>query len=927
MKKRNFLTIRRIAVITFLIIFAIITYINFRGSYLEYQELGENYLQMFLKKEKYQYIIMGINFIFIYIIMYFSGRNIKKGLRVFFEQEKKDFPRLPNKSISLVVAVIESIFITAMFTPNIILAISNTSFRETDLMFNLDVSFFMFIEPLLKMVIRYLMFIFIVIIIYSFGYYVVVFNKYFDGIDKETLKQSKIMKTVYRNIRFIAIGLACYILVCSMDVVFDNFLTTDNNIKLAGAGFIDSNIKYWGYNILAIIMCVSIFKAVSSFKKGKQTKILKDLSVVPLYLIALFIVMLVFDLIFVNPNEFDKEKKYIEKNIATTKKAYAIDCDIQDIDYTGTITVEQVENNENIINNTVIVDEDAVLENLKESQTGAGYYTYKNAKLSIYDIDGVKKLVYVSPREMVSNRRTYNSKTYEYTHGYGLILTSATDVTNDGEIIYIQNDIKGNDEKVKISNPQIYYGLETTTTVVTNTKDKKEFDYADGNKEYETAYNGDAGLKLNFLDRLILGIKEGNINLALSSSITSESKVLINRNILKRAKKVLPDVVYDSEPYTVVDEKGDIYWVIDAYTISGSYPYSTYTEIEYDGQKKGINYIRNSIKVIINSYTGEMKYYITDRTDPIAMAYRKVYPEIFQDLDSQIPESIQNQFIYPKFLYNVQSTMLEEYHNSKADVLYRSDDTWQKATYKSNQNNTKGISTLKAFYTMIHNEQKDEIGLIQMYTPKEKQNITSYLIGTVENGENKLTLKTLQSDTTILGPTQLDTQIAQDETIQSQIDSLTVIGSKITRNMIIVPIENTLLYIEPIYQTLVNESNLPTLKKVIVASGNKVAIGDDLQEAVENLISQYATNIEIENTEDIQGLIDSIIKANDNLSESLGSKNWELMGTDIQKLQELINSLKKQIDEENKENNTENENNDENITTEEDKSFINSIFE
>ena len=927
MKKRKFLTIRRIAVIIFLIFFAIITYINFRGSYLEYKELGENYLQMFLKREKYQYSIMGINFVFIYLIMYFSGRNIKKGLKVFFDQEKKEFPRLPNKSISLVVAAIESIIITIIFMPNIILAISNTSFRETDLMFNLDVSFFMFIEPLLKMAIKYLIFIFVGIIVYSFGYYVIVFNKYFDGIDKETLKQSRIMKTVYRNVRLIAIALACYILVCSMDVVFDNFLTTDNSIKLAGAGFIDSNIKYWGYNILAILMCVSIFKAVSSFKKGKQTKILKDLSVVPIYLVILFIVMLVFDLVFVNPNEFDKEKRYIEKNIATTKKAYAIDCDIQDIDYTGTITVDQVEKNEDIINNTVIVDKEAVLENLKESQTGAGYYTYKNAKLSSYNIDGIKKLVYVSPREMISNRRTYNSKTYEYTHGYGLILTSATDVTSDGEIIYIQNDIKGNDEKVKISNPQIYYGLETTTTVVTNTKDKKEFDFADGNKVYETAYNGNAGLKLNFLDRLILGIKEGNINLALSSSITSESKVLINRNILKRAKKVLPDVVYDSEPYTVVDEKGDMYWIIDGYTISGSYPYSTYTEIEYDGQKRGINYIRNSIKVIINSYTGEMKYYITDKTDPIAMAYWKVYPEIFQDINSKISESIQNQFIYPKFLYNVQSTMIEEYHNSKADVLYRSDDTWQKATYKSNQNNSKVAGVLDAYYTMIHNEETDKIGLIQMYTPKEKQNITSYLIGTVENGENKLNLKTLQSDTTILGPTQLDTQIAQDETIQSQIDSLTVIGSKITRNMIIVPIENTLLYIEPIYQTLVNESNLPVLKKVIVASGNKVAIGDNLQKAVENLISQYATNIEIESTEDIQGLIDSIIKANDNLSESLGSKNWELMGTDIQKLQELINSLKKQIDEENKEINTENENNDENTTTEEDKSFINSIFE
>ena len=568
------------------------------------------------------------------------------------------------------------------------------------------------------------------------------------------------------------------------------------------------------------------------------------------------------------------------------------------------------------------------MNDLNENQAGTGYYTYVTAKPSIYEIDGVKKLTYVSPREMISTRRTYNSKTYEYTHGYGLIITSATEVTEDGKIQYIQNDMKGEEEIVTVSEPRIYYGLETNTTVVTNTKDKKEFDYADGENEYETIYTGNAGLTLNFLDRLILGIKEKNINLAFSSSITSDSKVLINRNIIKRAKLALPDVVYDENPYTVVDENGDIYWVIDAYTISSSYPYSTYTEIEYNGQKRDINYIRNSIKVLINSYTGEMKFYITDRTDPIAMAYRKVYPELFQDLESEISPTIQEQFIYPEFLYEVQSTMLEEYHNTKADVLYRSDDTWEKATYKDSQSNKTSI--LEAYYTMITNEQGEEkIGLIQMYTPKNKQNITSYLIGTVENGENKLSLKTLHSDTSILGPTQLDNQIAQDQTIQSEIDAISVTGSRITRKMIVVPVENTLLYIEPIYQTLVNESNIPTLKKVIVASGNKAAVGDNLQEAVQNLISQYATRIELNSTEDMEGLIDSIIKANDNLSDSLNSNNWELMGTDIQRLQELIETLKKQVQEEKEsENGTDNENltSNENLVKE-NRTILNSFLE
>ena len=906
MEKRKILTLRRIAVTIFLIISAIISYISFRGSYLEYKELGENYLQTFLTKEKYYYGVLIINFILVYLLMYFTGRKIKKGLKVFFEEEKKEMPRLPNKSISIVVATIESIIAAGKFTPNIILCISNTSFNIIDPIFNLDVSFFMFIEPLLKMTLTYFIGICVAIIAYTFAYYVIVFNKYFDGIDRETLKQSKAVKTLYKNIRLIAVGLCVYILVCSMDIVFDNFLTTDNNIKIAGAGLVDSTIKYWGYNILGIIMLIAIFKAVNSLKKGKESKILKDLAIVPIYLVALFVVMMGFDLIFVNPNKFDKERTYIESNIETTKKAYGIDCELNSIDYSGTITSDEAEKNDNIINNAKIVDKQTVLENLNENQAGSGYYTYRTAKISSYEINGKKALVYVSPREIVSNRRTYNSKTYEYTHGYGLILTSASESAQDGTIKYIQNDISGNENDIlKVTEPRIYYGLETNTTVVTNTKDKKEFDYSDEQKEYESTYNGNAGLTLNFLDRLILGIKEQNINLAFSSSVTSKSNVLINRNIIKRAKLALPDVIYDNSPYVVTNDDGYIYWVIDAYTVSSSYPYSTYTEIEYNGQKRDINYIRNSIKVIINSYTGEMKYYITDRTDPIAMAYRKVYPELFQDLNSEIPKTIQDQFVYPEFLYNVQSTMLEEYHNTKADVLYRSDNTWEKATYKNSQSTTNSVSknknTLKPYYTMVSNSNGEEcVGLIQIYTPKNKQNISAYLIGTVENGLNKLTLNTLHSDTSILGPTQLDTKIAQDDSMQSQIDSLSVAGAKVTRNMIIVPVENTLLYIEPIYQTLVNESNVPALKKVIVASGDKVAIGNNLEETIESLISKSATQIDLNNTDDIEGLIDSIIKANDNLTDSLDSNNWELMGTDIQKLQDLILTLKKKSNEEKK---------------------------
>ena len=371
--------------------------------------------------------------------------------------------------------------------------------------------------------------------------------------------------------------------------------------------------------------------------------------------------------------------------------------------------------------------------------------------------------------------------------------------------------------------------------------------------------------------------------------------------------------MYDENPYTVIGEDGKIYWVLDAYTISSSYPYSQYIEIEHEGETRDINYIRNSVKVIIDAYNGTMKYYITDRTDPIAMAYRNIYKTLFVDLDEQIPEEISEHFVYPEFLYNVQTEILKVYHNVKPDVLYRSDDIWDFVKY-NNLNTTKSSGTyLKPYYTMVKNDNGEELGLIQIYTQNGRQNIISYLVGTTEGGQNKLELCKFSPDSNIVSPMQLDQQIEEDEAISSELETLETTGTRITKEMIIVPIENTLLYVEPVYQTMINESEIPILKKVIVASGNKVAIGDTLQEALNNLLSNYAVDIEIENTEDIDGIIDSIIKANQNLKDSTNNSDWEMMGSDIERLQTLIDSLEKMREEENSNTDSTQNTNDMNI--------------
>ena len=307
------------------------------------------------------------------------------------------------------------------------------------------------------------------------------------------------------------------------------------------------------------------------------------------------------------------------------------------------------------------------------------------------------------------------------------------------------------------------------------------------------------------------------------------------------------------------------------------------------------------MKVIIDSYDGSMSFYITDRNDPIAMAYRNIYKNLFKDLDEEIPTDISEHFVYPTFLYNVQAEILKVYHNVKPDVIYRGDDLWDIAKYNTNTTKTTAKGTyMEPYYTMLKTKNGEQFGLVQMYTPDSKQNIISYLVGTTENGNNTLRMYKFSADSNIVGAIQLDKQIEENEAISSEINSLNVTGTKLTKQMIIVPMDNTLLYVEPIYQTMLNESDVPILKKVIVASGNKVAIGDNISKALENLVSQYAEAVEVENTDDMEGLIEAIIKANQNLTESNKNNDWEMMGKDVKKLQDLITSLEKTKTEEDK---------------------------
>ena len=888
---------RRAIVIFFLIVYALIIMISTRSEYLQYKEIGEQYVSIFEKNVKTKYLVFLVAFVISYLAIFISNKVVRGFLKELFDKEQKEMPKLPNKSISFIVSVIVAFVAQWTLTQKFLMFTSVAKFGINDPVFGMDVSFYMFQIPFIKAVLIFAIAFLALLTVYISVYYIVIINVCLQGVEANELRKNNFLKQLFINLFIIAFLIACLMILSSQEVVTGNLITLkdDARTELVGAGLTEVKVKVLGYRILAVVILFSLCRVIKYLKKFKVKKIVSSMLITPIYLVILFVVMTGFQYIYAERNELDKQKKYIDENIKNTRIAYSVDIEEKEIDNTSTLDDITISKNADLIRQITLLDKETTLTNLVEYKDNEGYYTYKTTQIGRYRVNGRMKSLYITPREIISGaNRTYNNKTYQYTHGYGVVISDATTVDKTtGGLSYIQSKYTSDEDKIKIAEPRIYFGLATNDTIVTNAKDKKEFDYPTSTTSYEeNEYDGEAGISANLFDRAVLSISEKNYKLLFNSSMNSDSKILMNRNIRDRAKVLLPYLLYDESPYMVIRDDGELVWVLDAYTVSNSYPYSQKTTIQVEGKYKQINYIRNSIKVVIDAYDGTTKFYITDSTDPIAMSYYNMYPELFVDKNESIPEDIQKNIVYPEFLYKIQATVLERYHNVNTEILYRSDDVWE-ADRQIGSDDMNKIS-VEPYYTVLKTSDatSEELGLVLPYTKANKQSLNSYLVGTYSDGKNKLTMYKLISDTTLPAIQQLNVQIDQDKTFSDELEKINTTGTQIIRKTYIVPIENSILYIEPVYQVLLNEqSKVPTLKKVIVASGTKVAIGDDLVEALTTLLTDSAGKIEFVNTEDKQQLINAIIKASKNLKESTESKNWELIGTDIEKLQTLIDQL------------------------------------
>lgn len=664
---------------------------------------------------------------------------------------------------------------------------------------------------------------------------------------------------------------------------------------LYGAGFTDVNVTLWVYRILIVLSLVSAI----AFAVGISQKKFKMMLTVPVIMIVVGLIgsgaaALVQNLI-VSPDEINKESKYLERNIAFTQKAYGLnEVTVKPFAASNELTKDDILNNTETISNIRINDFEPVEKFYNQTQSIRLYYSFNDVDVDRYLVNGEYTQTFLSAREIDETkiREEWLNKHLKYTHGYGITLSRVDKVTASGQPDMLIKSIPpvSSIDEITITRPEIYFGELTNNYVLTNTKEL-EFDYPDGESNKYTTYEGNAGIKLGLINRAVFAIKERSLKLFVSTNIGKDSKIIINRNINDRIRKIMPYLQYDADPYIVTDQ-GRLYWIIDAYTASNRYPYS-----EPYSAETNVNYIKNSIKVVVDAYNGSVNYYLVDDTDPIANTYKKIYPALFKDF-SEMPEGLQSHIRYPNALFNIQANVYKRYHMSNVKVFYQGEDLWD---ISNEIYGTTEVTMVPNYYIMkLPGEEKAEFVNSIPYTPKAKKNMSALLVAR-NDGEHygQLVLYQLPKDKLVYGPMQIEAQIDQSTEISKEFSLWNSSGSTYTRgNMFVIPIEESFIYVEPVYLEATN-SSLPEVKRVIVAYGDRIAYEENLAKALDSLFGSGDTNTGGEPVPDngstdgfdVNQLIALVSEAFNNATAAQKNGDWAAYGEYMKQMQTYLTQI------------------------------------
>jgi uncharacterized membrane protein (UPF0182 family) len=581
--------------------------------------------------------------------------------------------------------------------------------------------------------------------------------------------------------------------------------------------------------------CLCILFVLNFFRPGFRAMVLGSGIYLALYLVAVLLLPAFFQRFMVQPNELALESPYLKNNIEFTREAYKVNA-IQETSYPALsdLTPETIARNQDTIQNVRLWDWRLLLQTYRQTQEIRLYYQFYNVDVDRYHLADGYHQVMLSARELSPElppkAQTWVNQYLQFTHGYGLVMSFVSKVVGEGFPQYlIENIPPESDYKLTVTQPSLYYGEAMPGYRIVGTG-VKELDYPKGDQNVYTSYQGRGGIPLDSLwKRLLFAWTQSDVNILLTSYLQPRSRIQIWRQVQERVAQIAPFLRLDKDPYAVLSE-GRQYWIQDAYTVSDRFPYANpYTP----DVGQSLNYIRNSVKVVVDMYEGTVLFYVMDPNDPVLAVYRRAFPGVFKDL-SQLSGDLKQHLRYPEDLFFIQADIYRTFHMTLPQVFYNQEDLWMFPQQKY----AGTALPMQPYYILMKLPGSNELQYLLMtpFSPQNRDNMIAWMAARCDFPEyGKILVYQLPKDKLVLGPMQIEAMIDQNTTISGQLSLWDQKGSKVTRgNLIVIPIENSFMYVEPVYLTA-EGTNIPQLKRIIVVSGDKVVMEPTLNGALNAL--------------------------------------------------------------------------------------------
>jgi len=606
---------------------------------------------------------------------------------------------------------------------------------------------------------------------------------------------------------------------------------------LVGASYTDVHVALPGLYVCAIAGIMAAAWIIVGIVREKLVWAAVSATVfyVVVSILARGIVPAAYQKFIVSPNELTREAPYLRTHIAATRKAWGLDA-VTSRDLSGEVrlSMTEIKANAATVDNVRLWERALLQQTFSQLQEIRTYYDFVSVDDDRYMIDGRYRQVHIAARELNSESlptRTFINERLTFTHGMGVTMAPVNQVTSEGlPVLFIKDLPPVSTISIKLTRPQIYYGELTKEYVFVGTK-QKEFDYPAGDANIYTAYTGRGGVPIgSFIRRVLYAFQLGSLKILLSDDIRGSAKILYRRTVMDRATTALPFLDFDRDPYLIVTDAGEMKWILDAYTESDAYPYAQRTA-------DGTNYMRNSVKVVIDAYDGTVDAYIADPNDPVVKTYARIFDGIFKPLTA-MPADVRKHVRYPGDLFRIQTALHATYHMEQPETFYHREDQWQIPAGKSSTNEN---PYMRHIIMKLPGEKNPEFIFMTPFTPRGKDNLAAWMVARMD-GENygKLSVYRFPKQSLVYGPKQIDNRINQDTEISRQVTLWDQRGSHVIKGeLLVIPIEESLIYVQPIYLQA-EGGNIPELKRVVVAHENRVVMGETLEEGLNALFGSGA---------------------------------------------------------------------------------------